>query len=314
MAATRALGYAERAIAAKATGITAGPRPVRRRRRRGHPPARGLGRRRAEGGTAGRQPVAHPSRRRCAAPACGSRCTTPTSAARCWTRPSRTTEAGWSSLPVAPTSSSTAGIPVRPPPTERRAPTWPIGIRSWWRCRSPTSAQPDRGRHGGQPIRCSMRCLASLSRSGPTTGTPVLPPDGIASATAAVQAAWAALVAYYNRLRCGTGDYIDFARFDAVVMALDPPFGAHGQAAAGIRATGSVARTPEKPGRLPDLCVPGRLRTVLCVVAATVARAAPLAGGAGGIPGPQVRRACCALRRLAADRQAGPASCSPNRP
>ena len=51
----------------------------------------------------------------------------------------------------------------------------------------------------------------ALSRSGPTTGTPVLPPEGIASATAAVQAAWATLVAYYNRLRCGTGDYIDFA-------------------------------------------------------------------------------------------------------
>ena len=75
----------------------------------------------------------------------------------------------------------------------------------------------------------------ALARSGPTTGTPVLPPDGIASATAAVQAAWSALVAYYNRLRCGTGDYIDFSRFDAVVMALDPAFGAHGQAAAGMR-------------------------------------------------------------------------------
>lgn len=75
----------------------------------------------------------------------------------------------------------------------------------------------------------------SLSRSGPATGTPVSPPDGIASATAAVQAAWAALVAYYNRLRCGTGDYIDFSRFEAVVMALDPAFGAHGQAAAGVR-------------------------------------------------------------------------------
>ncbi|MGA8544636.1 MAG: CoA transferase [Mycobacterium sp.] len=75
----------------------------------------------------------------------------------------------------------------------------------------------------------------ALARSGPASGPPVLPPDGIASATAAVQAAWAALAAYYNRLRCGTGDYIDFARFDAVVMALDPAFGAHGQAAAGIR-------------------------------------------------------------------------------
>jgi crotonobetainyl-CoA:carnitine CoA-transferase CaiB-like acyl-CoA transferase len=72
---------------------------------------------------------------------------------------------------------------------------------------------------------------SALSRSGPAVGIPVLPPDGIASATAAVQAAWALLVAYFNRLRCGTGDYIDFARFDAVVTALDPPFGTQGQAA-----------------------------------------------------------------------------------
>lgn len=72
---------------------------------------------------------------------------------------------------------------------------------------------------------------SALSRSGPAVGTPVLPPDGIASATAAVQAAWAILVAYFNRLRCGAGDYIDFARFDAVVTALDPPFGTQGQAA-----------------------------------------------------------------------------------
>jgi len=79
------------------------------------------------------------------------------------------------------------------------------------------------------PVLYAMSC--ALSRSGPTSGTPVLPPDGIASATAAVQAAWAVLVAYFNRLRCGTGDYIDFSRFDAVVLTLDPPFGTQGQAA-----------------------------------------------------------------------------------
>jgi crotonobetainyl-CoA:carnitine CoA-transferase CaiB-like acyl-CoA transferase len=71
----------------------------------------------------------------------------------------------------------------------------------------------------------------ALSRSGPTTGPPVLPPDGIASATAAVQAAWAVLVAHYHRLRCGRGDYIDFSRFEAVVTTLDPAFGTQGQAA-----------------------------------------------------------------------------------
>jgi crotonobetainyl-CoA:carnitine CoA-transferase CaiB-like acyl-CoA transferase len=105
----------------------------------------------------------------------------------------------------------------------------------------------------------------ALSRSGPTVGTPVLPPDGIASATAAVQAAWAALVAYYNRLRCGTGDYIDFSRFDAVVMALDPAFGAHGQATAGQRTSGWRGR-PKNQDPYPICpCRDGYVR--LCVMA-----------------------------------------------
>jgi crotonobetainyl-CoA:carnitine CoA-transferase CaiB-like acyl-CoA transferase len=105
----------------------------------------------------------------------------------------------------------------------------------------------------------------ALSRSGPTTGTPVLPPDGIASATAAVQAAWSALVAYYNRLRCGTGDYIDFSRFDAVVMALDPAFGAHGQAAAGIRGPDRWRGRPRNQDAYPIYqCSDGYVR--LCVM------------------------------------------------
>jgi crotonobetainyl-CoA:carnitine CoA-transferase CaiB-like acyl-CoA transferase len=105
----------------------------------------------------------------------------------------------------------------------------------------------------------------SLSRSGPATGTPVLPPDGIASATAAVQAAWAALVAYYNRLRCGTGDYIDFARFDAVVIALDPAFGAHGQAAAGTRRRHGWRGRPKNQDAYPIYpCKDGYVR--LCVL------------------------------------------------
>lgn len=106
----------------------------------------------------------------------------------------------------------------------------------------------------------------SLARSGPTAGTPVLPPDGIASATAAVQAAWATLAAYYNRLRCGTGDYIDFARFDAVVMALDPAFGAHGQVAAGVRRTGRWRGRPKNQDAYPIYpCKDGYVR--LCVMA-----------------------------------------------
>lgn len=93
---------------------------------------------------------------------------------------------------------------------------------------------PCAGWRATDPVLYAM--CSALSRSGPTVGTPVLPPDGIASATAAIQATWAVLVAYFNRLRCGAGDYIDFARFDAVVLALDPPFGTQGQAATARKA------------------------------------------------------------------------------
>lgn len=91
-----------------------------------------------------------------------------------------------------------------------------------------------------------MALSSMLSRSGPPGGTPLLPPAGIASATAAAQAAWAALVAYYHRLRSGRGQFIDFARYEAVLQALDPPFGAQGQAAA-ARGLDTVRRG--RPGK-----------------------------------------------------------------
>jgi crotonobetainyl-CoA:carnitine CoA-transferase CaiB-like acyl-CoA transferase len=104
-----------------------------------------------------------------------------------------------------------------------------------------------------------------LSRSGPTSGTPVLPPDGIASATAAVQAAWATLVAYYNRLRYGSGDYIDFSRFEAVVQALDPPFGSVGQAAAGVKPSEVWRGRPKNQDVYPIFaCADGHVR--ICVL------------------------------------------------
>lgn len=82
----------------------------------------------------------------------------------------------------------------------------------------------------------------ALSRSGPTVGRPVLPPSGLATSTAAVQAAWVALVAYYHRLRSGRGDYVDFSRYEAVVQCLDPPFGSEGQAAVGQKKSGELWR------------------------------------------------------------------------
>lgn len=104
----------------------------------------------------------------------------------------------------------------------------------------------------------------ALSRSGPAVGTPVLPPDGIATATAAVAAAWAVLVAYYHQLRCGRGDFIDFSRLDAVVTALDPPFGSHGQAAAGIRRGERWRGRPRNQDAYPIIaCKDGYVRLVV---------------------------------------------------
>ncbi|MCH9734132.1 MAG: CoA transferase [Actinomycetia bacterium] len=110
---------------------------------------------------------------------------------------------------------------------------------------------------------CAMS--SALSRTGPTTGTPVLPPNGVASATAAVQATWAALVAYYDRLRCGKGEFIDFSRFEGVVQALDPPFGAEGQAAAGVKATRELWRGRPRNQQIYPIfeCCDGHVRICL---------------------------------------------------
>jgi crotonobetainyl-CoA:carnitine CoA-transferase CaiB-like acyl-CoA transferase len=105
----------------------------------------------------------------------------------------------------------------------------------------------------------------ALSRSGPTSGTPVLPPLGIASATAAVQAGWATLAAYYRRLRCGTGEYIDFSRYEAVVQALDPPFGSEGQAAVGMKKSNELWRGRPRNQQLYPIfaCQDGYVRICL---------------------------------------------------
>lgn len=113
----------------------------------------------------------------------------------------------------------------------------------------------------------------ALSRSGPPTGTPVLPPDGLASHTAAVQAAWAVLVAYFHRLRSGRGEYVDFSRFEGVVQALDPPFGSAGQAVSGVKDTGELWRGRPRNQQIYPIfaCRDGHVR--ICVLSARQWRA-----------------------------------------
>ena len=108
----------------------------------------------------------------------------------------------------------------------------------------------------------------ALSRTGPTSGTPVLPPQGVASATAAMQAAWAALAAYFYRLRCGTGEYIDFSRFEAVLQSLDPPFGSEGQAAVGLKRSSELWRGRPRNQQIYPIfpCTDGFVR--ICLLSA----------------------------------------------
>ena len=65
-----------------------------------------------------------------------------------------------------------------------------------------------------------------LSRSGLAGRDPLPPPPGMAYETTAIQAAWATLVAYWNRLRTGRGDHVDFSILEAAVQIMDPAYGA----------------------------------------------------------------------------------------
>lgn len=125
------------------------------------------------------------------------------------------------------------------------------------------TAGPYAFRTATDPVLYAMS--TALSRTGPTSGTPVLPPEGVATATAAVQATWAALAAYYQRLRCGTGEYIDFSRYEAVLQSLDPPYGAEGQAAAGQKRTSELWRGRPRNQQIYPIfaCKDGHVRICL---------------------------------------------------
>ncbi|WP_020661481.1 CaiB/BaiF CoA-transferase family protein [Amycolatopsis benzoatilytica] len=89
-------------------------------------------------------------------------------------------------------------------------------------------------RSGWQATARTLLALnGSLSRSGRPGGEPLLPPESIAEATAAAQAAWTALVGHVLRRRTGRGQVIDLSHQEALVTGLDPAFGAQGSAAAG---------------------------------------------------------------------------------
>ncbi len=100
-----------------------------------------------------------------------------------------------------------------------------------------------------------------LSRSGLPGREPLMPPGELALQAAAMQAAWAALVAYWNRLESGLGDHIDFSLYEATAQVVDPAMGTVGTAqAAGYEET----RGRPAPGPYPIFpCRDGHVRVVL---------------------------------------------------
>jgi crotonobetainyl-CoA:carnitine CoA-transferase CaiB-like acyl-CoA transferase len=104
-----------------------------------------------------------------------------------------------------------------------------------------------------------------LSRSGRPDGAPLLPPAGLVEATVGVHAAWAALVAYVNRLRTGIGEHVDVSALEAVIHGFDPGFGTQGSASAG-RPESFPRGRPDASDLYPVFgCADGHVR--ICVLA-----------------------------------------------
>jgi len=104
----------------------------------------------------------------------------------------------------------------------------------------------------------------AASRSGRPGDAPLLPPAGIATATAATQAAWTALIGVLNARAGRGGQIIDLSHHEAVVTGLDPAFGVQGSAAAGR--SGTVRRDRPPADSYPVYrCADGYVR--LCLLA-----------------------------------------------
>lgn len=105
-----------------------------------------------------------------------------------------------------------------------------------------------------------------LSRSGTPGREPLLPPGDLALSCAAVQAAFVALVAYWQALRTGQGDHLDFSVLDGASQALDPGYGIAGSASAGVPASKLPRGRAEARFMYPIVpCADGFVR--LCVLA-----------------------------------------------
>jgi crotonobetainyl-CoA:carnitine CoA-transferase CaiB-like acyl-CoA transferase len=105
-----------------------------------------------------------------------------------------------------------------------------------------------------------------LSRSGLPDREPLLPPGHLAQCCAAMQASFVLLTAYYNALKTGQGDRLDFAILDGAFQSLDPAFGTAGSALAGAKASTTAQISPVSLRYYPIIsCADGYVR--LCLLA-----------------------------------------------
>ena len=108
--------------------------------------------------------------------------------------------------------------------------------------------------------------IGELCRSGIPGREPLMPPGYLALACAAVQGAYAALLAHYNAIKTGQGDELDFSVLDGAAQALDPGFGIAGSATAGVPAYQLPRGRAEARHLYPTIpCKDGFVR--LCILA-----------------------------------------------
>lgn len=86
-----------------------------------------------------------------------------------------------------------------------------------------------------------------LARSGLAGQRPLLPPGKLAYEAAAVQAAWCALLGYWQRSQTGAGGVLDFSIFEAATQVLDPVLGVTGSAAGGKSASELTSQGRPEP-------------------------------------------------------------------
>jgi crotonobetainyl-CoA:carnitine CoA-transferase CaiB-like acyl-CoA transferase len=117
---------------------------------------------------------------------------------------------------------------------------------------------------GSNPVHLAMAGVTA--RSGVRGREPLLPPGQLAQESAAIQAAWVALVAYWQRLHTGYGGCIDFSIFESCCQILDPALGVTGSASGGKSATKLAPHSRPPVGKMYPFfeCADGFVR--ICVL------------------------------------------------